>query len=713
MSKYEHILAKSPQYGGQTLKDHLLAVAELAVKAAQYANLDIETARIGALLHDIGKTSTIFQQRLERRPSPVEMTFRHEIASLFFLKIVDKQYWNYIIDMTIAHHKSIRNDVKEQGIIDLYEYYEDEIFTHHVQDFDSWSKSALGILEECGIKTHPITIDDAHNAFQYTLAYCKKRPIGWSAWKGLLIGADHFASALTEEYSNPKGLFKAANTTFYNRESKLYPLSLIKSEENKKHTFVKAPTGAGKTDFLLKRCKGRIFYLLPFQASINAMFERIRKDLDGVVDDIRILHSTSELLIDEDSREEEKAIQDKFGASIKVLTPHQIATIVFGNKGYESILFDLKGCDIILDEIHTYSDLTQRIVLKIIEILEAIDCSIHIGTATIPTILEKAILNLLPPNTIQHITLPNDILKSFNRHKVYKGEKFEDFESMLNIAMRHNQKALLVCNRVDRAQTLYQQMQEKYPNIEKMLIHSRFKRKDRNHLERVLKDKFNRSIEPCIVVSTQVVEVSLDISFDIMITESAPIDALIQRFGRINRVRNQETINKLKPVCVIAPLQNDSDCKPYSLDTLQKTFDILPNNEVMDERNIQTLIDKVYPDIKHINSELNTVYENKNWRIKELYHYSKNSLVELLHIESETCITQNDEEKYIGATRREKRLMEIPVNYNSIRWLNLRKIKYGANPCIIPDNSYSAEKGFDIKVLNQEKTKSNINDIFL
>ena len=41
------------------------------------------------------------------------------------------------------------------------------------------------------------------------------------------------------------------------------------------------------------------------------------------------------------------------GASVKVMTPHQIASVVFGGKGYEAMVIDLKGCDVILDEIHT------------------------------------------------------------------------------------------------------------------------------------------------------------------------------------------------------------------------------------------------------------------------------------------------------------------------------------------------------------------------
>jgi len=55
MSSYNHILAKSIENGGITLESHLGSVASFAVLAARHAGMDIEIARQGALLHDIGK----------------------------------------------------------------------------------------------------------------------------------------------------------------------------------------------------------------------------------------------------------------------------------------------------------------------------------------------------------------------------------------------------------------------------------------------------------------------------------------------------------------------------------------------------------------------------------------------------------------------------------------------------------------------------------
>lgn len=160
---------------------------------------------------------------------------------------------------------------------------------------------------------------------------------------------------------------------------------------------------------------------------------------------------------------------------------------------------------------------------------------------------------------------------------------------MIASAIESNSKVLIVCNQVKRAQKLYEFIEKLYPDVKKMLVHSRYKRSDRAKLETKLREDFNQLENvPCIVVSTQVVEVSLDISFDIMITECAPIDALTQRFGRINRKRTRDTIGHYKPIYVIAPSEDDKEALPYSLDVLKDTFSVLPDSgDIMEECHVQ------------------------------------------------------------------------------------------------------------------------------
>ncbi len=698
MNRFEHILAKSEKNGRMPLVQHLKDVASIAMQVAENMGLDKIIAYKGGILHDIGKVSPIFQKTLSPGfQRPPGFIFRHEIASLFFISLIEEKDQPVIIDMIVAHHKSIYKDTRGMGILDLEETI-DDCFERHAMDFDFWVHDALSILQAFDFDVRPISLQEARTNYNKVVAYCEARSSGYSKWKGVLIAADHLASAMdTHLHKVEKRLFIKPELSYYNRKNELYPLSLISGRNSRKHTLVTAPTGAGKTDFLMKRCKGRVFYILPFQASINAMYERFRNDLIDTNAEIHLLHAASSLKM-AGKRIEEKIMQRHIGASIKVLTPHQMASLVFATKGYEALIADLHDCDVILDEIHTYSETTQAIVLKVVEILISLKCRIHIGTATMPKVLHNRLLNMLRKENVYEVFLPAEILETFNRHVVYKADTIDSLYQILANAIELKQKVLIVCNQVTRSQKLYNMLDEKYPSVSKMLIHSRFKRGQRSDLENTLKQEFNTSSEACIVVSTQVVEVSLDISFDLMITECAPIDALIQRFGRINRNRTAKTIGHYKPVYVLKPVDDIKEAKPYSLEILRKSYAALPEGALLEERNLQKLIDEVYPEIPLINIDLDAQFAQNKWRIKELWHQPKSALLDALDIDSVMCIEETDREKYEIALYAEQSKMEIPVSYNSIAYRELDKVKKaGTRPYVIPSKAYSIEQGLKLE----------------
>ena len=696
MSTHQEILAKSDKNGPISLYQHLKNVADIAHVMAKHIGLDEQVAIEGALLHDIGKTSPVFQKKLnatnQEEPGSI---FRHEIASLFFLSLICKEHRDAVIDMIVAHHKSMYKDVRELGILDLDD--NTKCFEEHSRGFEQWSDIALDILESLGMKTHEFSIEEAKDNYEYVINYCNKRKAGCSEWRGLLMAADHMASAMETAFEMPLDkLFIKPDLSFYNRQSELYPLSMISVDNNKKHTLVTAPTGAGKTDFLLRRCHGRVFYTLPFQASINAIYDRIKRDLFDTDAQVYLLHAASNLKV-KDGKVEESIMQRHVGASVKVLTPHQMASVVFGIKGYEAMAMDLRGCDIILDEIHTYSDIMQSIVLRIIEILVALDCRVHVGTATMPTVLYQKILQLLGgADAVYEVKLDPQTLQTFNRHQIYKLKDKKESYDVIASAIESNSKVLIVCNQVKRAQKLYESIEELYPGVKKMLVHSRYKRSDRAKLENELRENFNQLENfPCIVVSTQVVEVSLDISFDVMITECAPIDALTQRFGRINRKRTRDTIGHYKPIYVIAPSEDDNEALPYSLDVLKDTFRILPDSgDIMEECHVQEMIDKVYPKIDFQNIDFTGVaFLEGKWVLKALCHHPKSALLETLDINSAVCITEEDKDRYLCANGLERIEMEIPVSYHSIAHRNLNQLNKGSHPFVIPNKGYDEEKG--------------------
>ncbi len=717
----KHIKAKGkPDF--TPLHTHLQQVVIITEKIAESLGFDKKIARYGAILHDIGKASPIFQERLspnyKRKES--DKPYRHEIASLFFLSLFDEAIHPQLIEMVVAHHKSIKHDAKLKGILDLRQLHKD-VFGMHSLDWESWSKDALEILASFGIQTHDISLDEAKENYNKALNYSKEniRKQGYSEWKGLLMAADHFASAMIDETGKqlPR-LFRIPNLSFFERKHQLYPLSLINTNSNKKHTIVVASTGAGKTDFLFRRCKGRIFYTLPFQASINAMYKRVANDLKETNPnlDIRVLHSASRIVV-KNKTIEEKTLQGLIGSTIKILTPHQIASIIFGTRAFEATILDIKGNDVILDEIHTYTEVSRAIVIKIVEVLNRLGCRLHIGTATMPSNLYDKILNILGKENVYEVSLPKTELDKFDRHIVHKLTSWEDADNIVEKAIADNKKVLIVCNRVKSAQERYGHFKTKH-NIPSLLIHSRFKRFDRNEKEKQLLGldetgssvyEFNTSDKACIVVATQVVEVSLDISFDLIITETAPLDSLIQRFGRVNRIRTIETIGKYKSVYLIPPPDDKKEALPYDVNILKASFAILPDNEVLHERDLQEKIDAVFPEVDVMDIEQHSIFKtNGNIQIDRLTHRAKSYLLKLLEIDSVSCIIESDMEKYEQSKFEDRMMLEIPARYWQMK--NFAQSEYGNKPFIVPNHSYSIESGFDI---DKAKQQFNVNDNYL
>lgn len=689
--------------------DHLRHVSIVAEKCAHAIGLDVEIARLGAQLHDIGKAHPDFQRKLFERTFDTGIPFRHELASCLFLPLVPRSVWPPIVDMIVAHHRSMRKDKREQGLLDLIDMEGfDEVLKRHMQPWDKWSPTALAIMKELECEVNPISSKEAEEAFTYVFEFCKAKKRGWSSWKGLLVGSDHFASALvneTERYA--RHLFSIPDCHFFhNRRNELFPLSLMDSSDPRPHTLVSAPTGSGKTDFLMRRCRGRVFYTLPFQASINAMFRRFTNGQCFPENtDIRLLHASSRLVVNGKDEYEEKTMQPLIGSSIKVLTPHQLAALICGTRGFETIAIDIAGTDVILDEIHSYSSLAQSMVIEIVKVLLKLNCRIHVGTATMPSALYAEIANLMGGvGAVYEVRLSDQQLDTFDRHVVHKLQSEDRMNEIVRDAITKGQKVLIVCNRVDRAQSVFRSVEIAFPDTPVLLLHSRFRRIDRSQLESRLMDEFDdvQVPGPCIVIATQVVEVSLDISFDLMITDCAPIDSLIQRFGRINRRRRPQT-RESKPVFVLAPPEDGRACLPYQKTILSTTFDKLPDNQVLRERDVQSLIDSVYPIVAFESIDTHLVWQEGEFLLTELCHYPSSVLMEMLNIESASCIRLSDKEEYENGKFEDRVGLEIPISQRAARYGKFTHFgysEYGTKPLVIPDDNYDPVIGLRISAID-------------
>ena len=208
------------------------------------------------------------------------------------------------------------------------------------------------------------------------------------------------------------------------------------------------------------------------------------------------------------------------------------------------------------------------------------------------------------------------------------------------------------------------------------------------------------------MVSTQVIEVSLDISFDIMITEAAPLDSLIQRFGRVNRKRSKDTIDKLKKVYVLPPPENEKDARPYDLESLQNSYQVLPDGKALKERELQQKMDRVFTKIDYPSIEESAVFgDNGQWSIPLLTH-NDSILMKLLEIDSVVGITEKDTAAYADAIYEDRMLFEIPCRHYQVEDLPI--LPFGHNPYLIPDHAYSSELGLSVEKIKESNIENQI-----
>ena len=188
---------------------------------------------------------------------------------------------------------------------------------------------------------------------------------------------------------------------------------------------------------------------------------------------------------------------------------------------------------VVIDEVHSFS---RGMFDNLISFLEHFDIPILCMTATLPKTrrleLERVGLKVFS-------TVADKELEEVEKHPRYNVQP-TDFDTAYHQAVaayQRRDRILWVVNTVDRCRNIAANL-ENTLGVEVLTYHSRFRLKDRQDRHNKTIDAFayqKNQREPAIAVTTQVCEMSLDLDADVLITELAPISALVQRFGRSNR----------------------------------------------------------------------------------------------------------------------------------------------------------------------------------
>jgi len=563
-------------------------------------------------LHDAGKGATGFQEALNTNTS---WQYRHEILSAGFaayLPDLDEFHKKAIALAIVTHHKDVNelkyynttNPLNKESFyqrvneLALNWHYLLEFFSH----LPALSQKYLGYLLP-GINV-PAKFEQLMDTYQYAVKWYKNldddkiSPIQsyyGIFLRGLLITCDHLASGGKSEIKGEiVGIDKKLGISHF-RSFQKKAGSIVGS------AFLSAPTGSGKTEAGLlwaqrNQLKGnRIYYVLPYTASINAMAQRLNQCFGK--DEVGILHGKASYFIYKSLLErsysqteaakyarETQQLSKKLYRPLKVLTPFQIIKALFGVKGWEAQISEMASGLFIFDEIHVYDPHVTALILKTVEYLSMLNCRFLFLSATFPEFLKTKICKILshvPEYGLNLIEEDDKKLMLIPRHQVQilEGtilEHIEHIEKQLKAGLQ----VLVVCNTVKRAQEIYKVLKKSAVSSE--LIHGRFILKDREQKEKNLQDVQ-------LLVGTQVVEVSLDLDFDTIFTEPAPIDALIQRFGRVNR-------KGLKGVVTIHIFTAGSkkDKYFYDMKRVEKTLNVLTDGLVLTELQVKELVEQVY-----------------------------------------------------------------------------------------------------------------------
>ncbi len=667
-----HMLAKSADRGGETLAQHTWDVLEkLAALHCLRPTLP-DLAHMPelwhclfwtCLLHDFGKVARGFQARLRGgEPWP----HRHEVLSLAFFDWIapalteNEQY--AIVAAIASHHRDASEIQRKYPRIDpsvielllaeldistvgLLWHWIDTCAANWIETLSLTSVSvkplplipydqAVSLVENQGVervrywlRRYERWVDKLRNT--PLAGYQVVFPI---LLRGLTTTADHMASAHLKTLPDPiQESWQSLARRILKPGQHHYPHQEASANGSRRSTLLISPTGSGKTEAALYWALGdgsvavpRLFYALPYQASMNAMYDRLRDKQKGFGTEAvglqhgRAIQALYARLIDQESLPAstsalvswEKNINSLHARPVKVFSPYQMLKAAFQLRGFEGMLTDYAQAVFIFDEIHAYEPGRLALILAMIEYLRInYDARFFVMSATFPDIIRSKLVKALDFEPADILLADQSVFQKFRRHRLHllHGGLLEDGIGRIVADVQAGKSVLTCVNTVRRAQAVRQELLNAGLSSEQvLLIHSRYILKDRIAREQEVLKRSSIGVQsqPFVLVATQVVEVSLNIDLDTIYTDPAPLEALLQRFGRVNRACTKH----ICPVYVFR--QPDDGQYVYNERLVRRTLAELEEHDgdEIEESQINDWLDYIYSD-QEIQQQWNEEYQ--------------------------------------------------------------------------------------------------------
>jgi CRISPR-associated endonuclease/helicase Cas3 len=635
----------------RSLLHHTLDVASMArhyanrwPHLAELASNDklFDDLMLAALLHDLGKAASGFQSVLDGEDDGSWQRYRHEILSGAITAMLPRSTRRQDVLLAVmTHHMGLNDEMDARRSLVRYDPSNDSLtpFDERLSQLKERWKDLSELLAM--LKAHasvyaewpplpddPLDLPDPFAALREGASHGRRSrvrgdrplPLGRIFLRGLLVGSDHLASAAVTEKNSLEADIVADLPNLGEINASAFTFDLNghqrKCATTEGSIFLDAPTGSGKTEAALLWAQANqspqrsrhVFYVLPFTASINAMYRRLKDDSLFGDEAVSFLHGRSSYFAyrwlcesepDLDRKETARKVREarrqtrELYYPVKVLTPHQILMAFLGGKGWEKSLCEYAGGLFILDEVHAYEPRLTGLLFEILRRLtQELGARVCIMSATFPILLREALVESIGAAT--HVSLEAGDRDRYSRHFVrVEDGTIADHLPEIREKLAAGLRVLVVLNTVAGAMACFEELKEAARNP--CLIHGRLVQRDRQAAESRLEDE---DYPVDLLVGTQAIEVSLDIDFDVLYSDPAPLDALLQRFGRVNRkplheLEHASSEERYREV-VICRERWPGTFQIYDERLVYRTLETLPDGRVLEESEVASLIDTVY-----------------------------------------------------------------------------------------------------------------------
>jgi CRISPR-associated endonuclease/helicase Cas3 len=682
-----------------------LVLQQLALPKNPWLSRLRRAVRVGSLCHDLGKANDGFQRMVRGQLDPKRQPVRHELLSALLL--TDKN--NPIREWALRLLSEEGDDQDAEMLLDCVI---GAVGGHHTKLDEEWRIAALALRGGCGraleaildhsdlkplfgelacsgIKLSLIDGERTYLGLQhlpFTMGSnrwrqsLKNDPEWWrfaAAVKALVVAADVAGSAMLPEKGRVV-IREWIHKTLGNRASKVLLQEVVDSRLNgeKPRTFqeiigtttsrvtlVEAGCGSGKTAaaymWAVRHADGKkLFFCYPTTGTATEGFlgyvhetpieaslihSRSIVDLEGIAQ-----------VNDEDANDHLLRIQslNAWSPQAIICTADTVLALIRNNRrGLYNSPAILSGA-FVFDELHAYDNPMFEAVVALIKALPG--ASFLLMTASLPRGRKDFLLNNI--GEIEEVPPPTD-LEVISRYQFEPLDSVEESYDKAKTACADGKGILWVCNTVARAQKVLKELKDR--GIPARTYHSRFKYMDRVRQHRKVVRWFGKTRRKVgiVAVTTQVAEMSLDLDADILISELAPMSALIQRLGRLNRRVTPQDPGEPRTAYLYPPQKSTPYKEPELALAAQWIEGLIALDRPLSQADLSERFNALSPQ-RELRFDTRTAWLDSGWFATPQPVRSPGYSVSVILPEDENACRQSDRE----ITKR-----AIPMNYSETK----------------------------------------------